>query len=81
MMESEGGGTIVLCSDKAKRDAQDEVMERCTLLNSKIIVRTGSISSQSDLAKMAASFARAIIVLRPLKVRQIKLMQVFCVVS
>ena len=28
MMESEGGGTIVLCSDKAKRDAQDEVMER-----------------------------------------------------
>ena len=65
MMESEGGGTIVLCSDKAKRDAQDEVMERCTLLNSKIIVRTGSISSQSDLAKMAASFARAIIVLAP----------------
>ena len=65
MMESEGGGTIVLCSDKPKRDALDEVLERCTLLNSKIIVRTGSISSQSDLAKMAASFARAIIVLAP----------------
>ena len=65
MMESEGGGTIVLCSAKPKRDALDEVREQCTLLNSRIVVRTGSISSQSDLSRLAAPFARAIIVLAP----------------
>ena len=65
MMESEGGGKIVLCSDKPKRDALDEVSEHCTLKNSSIIVRTGSIASQSDLSKLSAPFARAIIILAP----------------
>ena len=64
-MESDGGGTIVLLSGKAKKEAEAEVNERCSLRGSTVIVRTGSIIAQGDLNKCAAHLAKSIVILAP----------------
>ena len=65
MMESESGGTIVMVSDRAKKEVDAELRERCKLLNSRLVVRTGNMMAQSDLLKYSCHLARAIIVLAP----------------
>ena len=65
MMESEGGGTVVMVSDRVKKEVEAELNERCELLNSKLVVRTGNAMAQSDLLKYSPHLARAIIVLAP----------------
>ena len=65
MMQSEQGGTIVVVSDRAKKEAEAELRERCHLLNSHLVVRTGNMMAQSDLLKYSVHCARSIIVLAP----------------
>ena len=65
MLESEGGGTIVMVSDRVKKEAEAELRERCILINSRLVVRTGNMMAQSDLLKYSCHLARAIIVLAP----------------
>ena len=65
MMESENGGTIVIVSSRAKKEAEAELRERCELLTSYLVVRTGNMMAQSDLLKYSVHLARAIIVLAP----------------
>jgi len=62
--ESLGGGVIVLLSEEPKEDLEQKVAEaEINLRGTKVIVRSGSPIMVSDLEKVSASRARAIVIL------------------
>ncbi len=62
--DSIGGGCVVVLSDKDKEEMEREIEEaNIDLKGSIIICRQGSPMNSSDLKKVAAAYARSIIVL------------------
>jgi len=62
--ESEGGGAVVVMTDKDKEEMEEEIDSHdFDCLGSRIICRTGNPLLLSDLKKVAVSQARSIIVL------------------
>jgi len=65
-MESEGGGVIVILSERDKDEIEGEITEHFTtsaLCGTTVVCRTGSALLVGDLNKVAASVARSIIIL------------------
>ncbi|GAB5369225.1 hypothetical protein AAMO2058_001387400 [Amorphochlora amoebiformis] len=59
-----GGGTVVVLAERDKEEMEHEILESlATLHNTKVVVRSGSPILATDLNKVAASSARAIIVM------------------
>lgn len=65
-MESEGGGRIVVLSERDKTELEQELHEhfpKKALLGTEVVVRSGSPMLASELAKVSTSGARSVIVL------------------
>jgi hypothetical protein len=65
---SEGGGTIVVLTEQPKEAVEQQfyaAISKDKLCGSKVVFRTGSGLNQVDLEKVAASLARAILILAP----------------
>jgi hypothetical protein len=64
--ESDGGGVIVVLSDQDKQELERSFklqMKRKELMGTKVVFRKGSVTNTSDLIKVAAHTARAVMIL------------------